>query len=78
MKTRILNLVIVATLLLMLGTTGAIPITPASDVKAAIPAMPESKARRIEGTWHPAKLPDGRYSADRPGLSDIRSRGNTC
>ena len=51
MKTRILNLVIVATLLLMLGTTGAISITPASDVKAAIPAMPESKARRIEGTW---------------------------
>src|ERR1700754_2272875 len=51
MKTRIWNMIIVATLFSMLGTAGAISITPASEVKAAIPAAPESKARRLEGTW---------------------------
>jgi hypothetical protein len=54
MKLRILNLVIIATLFSMLGVAGAISITPASDVKAAIPAIsaaPDSKARRLEGTW---------------------------
>ena len=54
MKPRIWNLIIIATLFSMLGTAGAISITPASDVKAAIramPASPDSKARRLEGTW---------------------------
>ena len=54
MKSRILNLVIVATLLSMLGTTGAMSIIPVSHVKAAVPALPtapDSKARRLEGTW---------------------------
>src|SRR6185295_4262014 len=54
MKSRILNLVIVATLFSMLATPDMISITAVSEAKAAMPAMPgapDAKARRIEGTW---------------------------
>ena len=53
-KSRFPNLVIVATILSMLGTAGGVSITPVSDVKAAVPAMPaapDGKSRRLEGTW---------------------------
>jgi hypothetical protein len=54
MKSRILNLVIVVTVFSMLGTLSSISVTPVGEVKAAIramPAAPDSKARRLEGTW---------------------------
>ena len=49
MKSRVVNLVIAATLFSMLDTVGGISLTPVSDAMAAMPA--QSKARRLEGTW---------------------------
>ena len=51
MKSRIAKLVILITLVSALNTIGGISITRSSDVMAAIPAAPDSKARRLEGTW---------------------------
>jgi len=53
MKSRILSLVIV-TVLLTIGPPTGICNTSASNVRAAIraiPAAPEVKSRRLEGTW---------------------------
>jgi hypothetical protein len=52
MKSRIVKLVIVVTLVSMLDTAGGISLLPAGEAMAANPAMPaDSKSRRLEGTW---------------------------
>jgi len=52
MRSRIVNLLVALTLLFTLNTVSWVSTTSASDIRAAIPSVaPESKARRLEGTW---------------------------
>ena len=51
MKSRIVKKVIFIALVAALNTAGSISITRSTDVMAAIPRAPESKSRRLEGTW---------------------------
>lgn len=51
MKSRSVNMIIVMALVAGLNTAGVISTTAANNAMAAVPAAPESKARRLEGTW---------------------------
>src|SRR5215471_8099939 len=51
MKSRIVKLVILVTLVSAFNTVGGISFTHSSNVMAGIPAASESKSRRLEGTW---------------------------
>ena len=52
MKSKVWNSIIVATLMSVLGLAGAVSLAPAISVKAAPSmVMPESKAKKLEGTW---------------------------
>jgi hypothetical protein len=51
MKSRSVSMIIVMALVAGLNAAGVISITPVNNAMAALPAAPESKARRLEGTW---------------------------